>query len=206
MRRPIAALLLAAPLIAATAFAQERIGPGRIEIGVFPVGGVFFAGDSSAPEPAFGNFALGATLTYNINGWIGVEGEFGNAIGVRQNLQAGDAVALTARSPGLYTYTATLIVSPFTVNRSLAPYATVGAGGITLLDGAHGTTLGLEGNTSYFAGNVGGGLKWYFNDRLGVRADYRLLVVNGRSDAPEFFGRDTTRVGHRVYGGLLIAY
>ena len=51
-------------LFAATAFAQERsIGAGRVEIGAFPGGGMFFTKTSNGNEPAFGNYALGGSFT-----------------------------------------------------------------------------------------------------------------------------------------------
>jgi hypothetical protein len=39
-----------------------------------------------------------------------------------------------------------------------------------------------------------------------LRGDYRLLTVNDRSTAPEFFGRREVRYGHRIYGGLMFTY
>mgnify|MGYP006198616503 CR=1 FL=1 len=65
MRRTLFALCLLAPfLLVPGAYGQEAAGPGRFEIGVFPVGGVFFTNGASASEPDFGNFALGATVTW----------------------------------------------------------------------------------------------------------------------------------------------
>jgi hypothetical protein len=77
-----------------------------------------------------------------------------------------------------------------------------GAGGLTLHNTGEVAALGLGGNTTYFAANVGGGVKWYAHRHWGLRADYRLLMVDDTPAAPEFFGRD----GHRVYGGLLFNY
>ena len=66
--------------------------------------------------------------------------------------------------------------------------------------------LGLARDTTYFAANVGGGLKWYAHRHWGPRGDYRLLMVNDKPAAPEFFAREGIRYGHRVYGGLLFTY
>jgi hypothetical protein len=206
MRRTILALVIAAPFVYGTALAQERPGAGRFEIGAFPVGGVFFAETSTTIEPAFGDFALGGSVTYNINRWIGVEGEFGNAIGIRQDLTWNERVLSNTHSPSMYTYSGNVVVNPFAVDRSVVPYATVGAGGLTLRDSNDVAPLRLGGNSSYFVANAGGGLRWYLNDRWGLRGDYRLLVVNDHAEAPEFFGRDRIRFGHRVYGGLLFVY
>jgi hypothetical protein len=205
MRRTLVALFVAASAVCGTATAQERPGAGRFEIGVFPVGGVFFSESSSGVEPAFGNFALGATLTYAVNRWIGFEGEVGNAIGIRQELSWQDRTVAEAKSPGLYAYSGNVVLHPFTVNHAVVPYATVGGGGMTLLDSDGVARLNLGGNSTYFVANTGGGVKWYAHQRWGLRGDYRLLVVNDKVEAPEFFG-NRVRFGHRVYGGLLFFF
>jgi hypothetical protein len=52
--------------------AQETTpGPGRLEVTLVPGGGTFFT--SSASEPAFGSYNLGAALTYNVNRIVGFE-------------------------------------------------------------------------------------------------------------------------------------
>ena len=206
MRRTLAALVIALPFVGGTALAQEGPGAGRFEIGAFPVGGVFFTETSQNIEPAFGNFALGGSVTYNINRWIGIEGEFGNAVGIRQNLTWNDAALADTRTPSLYTYSGNLVINPLTNNGGVIPYGTIGAGGLTLRNSNDVAALRLGDNTTYFAANVGGGLRWYLNDRWGLRGDYRLLAVNDNADAPQFFGRDRVRFGHRMYGGLLFTY
>jgi hypothetical protein len=50
---------------------------------------------------------------------------------------------------------------------------------------------------------VGGGVKWYANNRWGLRADYRFISVQSTDTAPAFFGQNL-RYGHRVYGGVII--
>jgi hypothetical protein len=205
MRRTLIALALAAPFVCGTAVAQERTGAGRFEIGAFPVGGVFFTESASNVEPAFGNFALGATVTYTVNRWIGIEGEVGNAIGIRQHLNWQNGVVTDTQSPCLYAYSGNLTVHPLTGN-TIVPYATVGAGGMTLLDTDDTTRLNLGGHSTYFVGNTGGGIKWYAHSRWGLRGDYRLLMVKDKGEAPAFFGGESVRFGHRVYGGLLFFF
>src|SRR5688572_23648929 len=155
MRRTFIALLLAAPFLTGTAFGQERPGAGRFEVGAFPVGGVFFTGSSSEAEPAFANFALGTTLTFNVNRWIGVEGEVGNAIGLTQNLRFQDTILPEQQSPCLYAYNGNVIVNPVASNWAVVPYATVGVGGLTLRNTDEVASLALGRNTTYFAANVG---------------------------------------------------
>jgi hypothetical protein len=203
MRRTLIALIVAAPFVWSTATAQERPRAGRFEIGVFPVGGVFFTESSSGLEPAFGNFALGATLNFTLNRWIGIEGEVGNAIGIRQQLTWQDRALAEVRTPGLYSYNGNLVVHPFTDSHRAATYGAIGAGGMTLRDTNDAARLNQGGNSTFLVGNVGGGVKWYAHQRWGLRGDYRLLIVNDKADAPAFFGGDRVRFGHRVYGGLL---
>jgi hypothetical protein len=61
----------------------------------------------------------------------------------------------------------------------------------------------VTNSENYLTGNVGGGLKWFAGNHWGARADYRLMVVNDKTAAPEFFGHNGLRYGHRIYGGLL---
>src|SRR4029450_4338440 len=78
-----AAVLLAA----GTAWAQEgATGAGRMEIGAFPGGGVLFTESGSGAGPHFTNLGLGGSFTFNFNKWVGVEGEGGGSIGVRQTM------------------------------------------------------------------------------------------------------------------------
>ena len=66
MARKVLVALAVVVFAAATAFAQEGgVGAGRIEIGAFPGGGMFFTKTSNGNEPAFGNYALGGSFTVN---------------------------------------------------------------------------------------------------------------------------------------------
>ena len=71
------AVLAVVAFTAVSAYAQERVvgGAGRIEIGAFPGGGMFFTKTSNGNEPEFGNYALGGSFTLNVNRWIGFEGK-----------------------------------------------------------------------------------------------------------------------------------
>jgi hypothetical protein len=190
------------------AYGQERtdVGGGRFEVAGFPAGGLYFSGSSDRQEPEFGTFALGASLTYNLNGFVGFEGEFGNAVGVHQRMTFQGRELADQRAPCLYSYTGNVVVHPVGINRAVAPYATGGVGGITLLDNKDTIGIRVTEKTTYFAGNVGGGVKWYLHRYFGLRGDYRLVMVNDKVTAPEFFGRREVRYGHRIYGGLLFTY
>ena len=92
------------------------------------------------------------------------------------------------------------VVSPWT-GHPIVPYATGGIGGLTMFERPE---LGVMGDETFFAGNVGGGVKWYApNKRWGLRGDYRFLTVKSKDDAPVFFGQDT-RYGHRITGAVLL--
>jgi hypothetical protein len=210
MRRLVVTLIAVALFaIGGAAAAQDRpasTGAGRFEVAGFPVGGMFFTGSSDQQEPEFGAYALGASLTYNFNRFVGVEGEFGNAIGVRQGMTFKGQTLADQRSPSLYAYTGNLVIHPMSNARAVVPYAIGGVGGFTLVDNNETAGIGVTSKTNYLAGNVGGGIKWFAHRYIGLRGDYRLMMVNDRSKAPEFFGRREVRYGHRIYGGLLFTY
>jgi len=58
-------------------FAQERVGGGRIEGGVYPAGAMFFSNGANASEPGFGAYSIGGWAGYNVNRHFGLVGEFG---------------------------------------------------------------------------------------------------------------------------------
>lgn len=210
MRRVIVTLTAVALLaIGTAAYGQDRPGnggPGRIEVAGFPVGGMFFTGSSDQQEPEFGAYALGASLTYNLNPFVGLEGEFGNAVGVHQSMTFKNQLLKDQRSPGFFAYTGNVVVNPVGNTRPIVPYATAGLGGITMRNSTDTLDLGVTDNTNYLTGNVGGGVKWFAHRYFGLRGDYRLVMVNDKATAPEFFGRREVRYGHRIYGGLIFNY
>jgi hypothetical protein len=199
MRFLAAALVaLIAVAEAAPANAQEiTLGAGRLEVSFIPAGGVFFTENTDAQEPGFGNYDLGAAVGVNFNRHVGVEGEVSGALGITQSLQFGGAAA-DYRTPHILNYTGNLVVS-LPTRSGVVPYLTGGAGALSVFEQA---SLGITDTTTFFTGNVGGGLKWY-SGRWGLRGDYRFIGVQSKDDAPEFFGRET-RYGHRVYGAVLL--
>ncbi len=200
MKRIFAAVMITGfALVASGASAQESgASAGRAEVSAFPGGGIIFT-QSSGNLTEFGNYALGGSFTYNINRFFGVEGEAGGALGVNQKLDLQGGTR-SVKTPNTLAYNGNAIVYPTGNNRALVPYATGGIGGLTMFERKE---LGVNGTTTFLTGNVGGGVKYFFTDRLGVRADYRFFAVRGQSDAPAFFGEET-RYGHRVYGGVVL--
>jgi hypothetical protein len=204
MARKLLAALAVVLFAATSAFGQERgIGAGRVEIGAFPGGGMFFT--KTTNEPAFGNYALGGSFTWNLNRWVGLEGEGGGTLGVRQAFTFGDTAYANQRSPGTWMYHGNAVLSPVGSDRVVVPYLTGGLGGITLSPHREARLLGIDNYKTFLAGNLGGGVKWFAAPHLGFRGDYRLFVVKDNETAPLFFGNET-RYGHRVQGGLVLTY
>jgi hypothetical protein len=185
---------------ASGAFAQSRVtepGPGLVEVTIIPGGGTFFTESKDSSGPSFGNYDLGGSVTVNFNRYVGVEGEVSGAIGISQTLDFRGATLTDTKSPHLLNYSGNVIVNA--ARGSVVPYVTGGVGGQTLFDSA---LLGIANTDTFLTGNVGGGVKWYAG-RWGLRGDYRFIAVQGKDDAPAFWGADT-RYGHRVYGGVIL--
>jgi hypothetical protein len=205
MRKTIT-ILLAMLVLTGTAWAQERVvGAGRIEIGAFPGGGIFFGKDTDEKGPNFGNYALGTAVTVNFNKWIGAEGELGGGIGIRQDLGFNGATLIHQKTPNMLAYNGNLVVHPIGNDRAVAPYVVGGVGGLTLFTETAVTNLGVTTNETYFAGNVGGGVKWFATRHIGLRGDARFIAVKNKDQAP-FFGTQDNRYGARIYGGLVLTY
>jgi len=199
MTRFIAVLLVVVGVIGGSqAHAQEaRPGPGVVEVSIIPGGGLFFTENADTQEPSFGNYDLGGGLTYNINRYIGIEGEVAGAIGISQDLQLG-AFSPDVKTPNLLNYSGNVVFSVPTQS-SVVPYVTGGVGGLSLFEQA---SLGINQTETFLTGNLGGGIKWYAG-RWGLRGDYRFIGVQSKDDAPAFFGQEP-RYGHRVYGAVIV--
>lgn len=193
-------VLTAAALFASTPlYAQSETtpGPGSTQVTIIPGGATFFTEGKNASGPSFGNYTLGASVTYNFTQWLGVEGEVGGALGITQDLTQG-GLTNNLKTPNTLNYTGNVVFS-LPTHSQFVPYATAGIGGLTMFDKP---ALGINDTTSFLTGNVGGGLKW-FAGHWGLRADYRFLGVKSKDDAPQFFGQEN-RYGHRVYGGVML--
>jgi hypothetical protein len=179
-------------------YAQETTpGPGLVEVTYMPAGAAYVA--SKGTSPSFGNYGFGTAVTFNLNRFVGVEGELAAMIATSSGLQFGDLNS-DVKSPNLLGYTGNVVISPWT-GHAVVPYATGGMGGLTMFERPE---LGIRNDETFLTGNVGGGIKWYApNNRWGLRGDYRFAATRSKDDAPVFFGRDT-RYLHRVYAAVTI--
>ena len=199
MSGKIAALVVVGMLVGVgSAAAQEASpGPGKVEVTYMPAGAGFFT--SKGDSPSFGNYGFGTAGTYNLNRFIGIEGELGAMIATTSGLQFGD-LNTNIKSPNVLSYTGNVVVTPWAAH-SFFTYAAGGVGGLTMFVRPE---LGITNDETFLTGNVGGGVKWYApNNRWGLRGDYRFVATRSKDDAPAFFGRDTRYV-HRVYAGVII--
>jgi hypothetical protein len=199
------ALAAATLLGVGSAYAQETAGAGRFEVGAFPGGGMLFTESTNGHEPDFGNYALGASFTVNVNRWVGIEGEGGGAIGVRQSFKLGATPFTKQRTPGMWAYSGNVVVNPHGSDRPIVPYLTGGIGGLTLCPCGDAENLGVNRYETYLTGNVGAGIKWFSTRHFGIRGDYRFFMVKNKDSAPVFFGNEN-RYGHRVQAGLVFTY
>src|SRR6202030_1645064 len=101
-------------------------GPGTVEVTLIPGGATFFTDTGNGSS--FGNYNVGAGLTYNINRVVGIEGEFGSSIGISQNLTDGGFRG-TQKTPNTLTYTGNLVLSAPT-HAPVVPYVTGGVGAL----------------------------------------------------------------------------
>ena len=176
--------------------AESPFGPGKVEASIIPGGGLFFTEGKDTQGPSFGNYDLGGSVTVNINRYVGFEGEVSGGVGVSQTLDVNGASLSDVKTPNLLNYTGNVIVH--LARGPVVPYATGGVGGLSLFERAE---LGINDTQTFLTSNVGGGIKWY-HGRVGVRGDYRFIVVQSQDDASAFFGQET-RYGHSVSGGVL---
>ena len=175
---------------------ESAPGPGTFEITIIPGGATFFTEASDSNSPSFGNYDLGGSATVNFNRYVGIEGEVSGLLGVSQSLDFVNG-AVDVKTPHFLNYSGNVIVSAG--RGSVVPYATAGLGGLSLFERAE---VGVKNTTTFPTSNVGGGVKWYAG-RWGLRGDYRFIAIQGKDDAPSFWGQDT-RYGHRVYGGVIL--
>jgi hypothetical protein len=80
MARTIAALVIAGiAFVGGCAYAQDSNPTSRlVEVTYMPAGAAYFT--SKGDSPSFGNYGFGTAVTFNINRFVGIEGEIGSMI------------------------------------------------------------------------------------------------------------------------------
>src|SRR5262245_3820537 len=85
MTRSIALLVAGLAIVGADRASAQSVAPapGTLDVTLIPAGGTFFTSTDTAPS--FGNYTLGAGVTYNITRLVGVEGEVDGTLGRSQD-------------------------------------------------------------------------------------------------------------------------
>jgi hypothetical protein len=187
------------------------LGTGKLEIGGFPMGGTFFVGGDDDGEVNFNVYSSGASLTRYFTQRVAIEGEFGLGFGLAQDVIYKNAEVLHVQMPNVWTYFGNVVWFPGGASGKRLPYyLTGGVGAVSLQSrqptGQFGYDVDTVGFETFLAENIGGGVKIFRGGdapQWGFRIDYRYLIVNANSDAPEFFARTTSRSGHRISFGIV---
>ena len=155
MTRTLESLLAALVVCSAVpAFAQGSRGAGQAELTIVPGGWVSFTKPDVQPEPSFGEYLVGGSITFN-PGPVGIEGELLAGLRRKQNLTFG-ATTVNKQSPPIFIDSVTLIVPLVGRGHAISPYVTAGIGETTI------TRLrdpGQVDTETFFTGNGGGGVK-----------------------------------------------
>lgn len=205
-RSTIASAVIALAVAAAPASAQEMRAGVRAEWCGFPGGGLVFTRSTENAVPDFTNYALGTSLTWNLNAWVGLEGEAGFGIGTRHTITAGGRLLSSQPMPDTAAYSGNIVVNPVGSARFVVPYVTGGVGAFAILPRDGTEALGITERQTLFTGNVGGGVKWYPSRGWGLRGDYRLIMLNHQDEVPLLLGEPGVRRAHRVYGGVFATF
>jgi hypothetical protein len=201
-------LLFAGGSVAA---AQEATtGAGKVELGLFPLGGTFLVGGDDNREVDFNVYSAGADVAYYLTKHAAIEGEFTVGFGLAQDVSFNRTQVLHVQMPNVWSYFGNVVLFPGgTAGRSVAFYAAGGVGAVSLQSREPTRQFGYDVDTvgwqTFIAENIGGGLKIFRTAApdWGFRADYRYLIVNANNDAPAFFANAKRRGGHRIYFGVL---
>jgi hypothetical protein len=186
--------------------AQEGPGAGKLEFGLFPGGGLWLVSGDGNTEVNFDNFTIGGGATWYVNPMVAIEGESFFGVGRTQNVEYQNRIAYHVKVPHTVGVSGNIVIFPGGSAKRVAGYVAAGAGTLTLVSREQTNwRFGLATWESFLAPNVGGGVKIFRGGDVrnwGFRIDYRLLMVNRKSDAA-FFAQSKRRLGHRFYMGLL---
>jgi OmpA-OmpF porin, OOP family len=166
MRKFVAALFVTLfVMTAGTVFAGERAG--AVTFSPFVGGYTFDGAESLETRPV-----VGLRLGYNFVKNFGLEGTF-SYVATRFTKPIPDTVnVLTYRLEGVYN---------FMPDRTLVPYLTIGGGGATLEMPVNAAISHPHNHSPTI--NFGGGIKWFLNENVAIRADYHQNLLIDTSDS-----------------------
>ena len=202
-------IFVALAVSCAVASAQETGAPGagKLEIGGFPGGGLWLVGGDDNTEVNFNNYDFGGGATWYLTSMTAIEAEAAFGLGISQNVNYKNRVEHRIQMPHTLSTSGNVVIFPAGSERQLAGYVTGGVGMLRLLSRtAPAMVFGLTNAENFFTTSVGGGMKIFRRGdhrNWGFRIDYRILMVNSRSDAVELFAHSKRRLGHRFYIGML---
>jgi len=183
----VALLVMQFVLTAGTVHAGERAG--AFTLCPFVGGYTFDGAESMETQPVYG-VRLGYSFTKN----LGIEGTFGYLTTHFTNHIPGTTEVYNYRLEGIYS---------FMPDKALVPYLTIGGGG-TSLEMPDDPRITRAHNHSPTV-NVGGGIKWFFNKNLALRADFHqnfLIDTNDeRGKVEDFLMNYEYTLGLQIYFG-----
>jgi OOP family OmpA-OmpF porin len=166
MRNLIAVLLVTLFVVTAgTVYAGERAG--AFALSPFVGGYTFDGAERLETRPV-----VGLRLGYDFNKNFGMEGTF-NYVPTRfTKLVPGTVNVFNYRLEGIYN---------FMPDRKVVPYLAIGGGGTTLEMPPHYAVSHPHNHSPTV--NAGGGIKWFLNENVAIRADYHQNFLIDTSDA-----------------------
>jgi hypothetical protein len=214
MRTVFASAVFVFAVSCSVAAQENATGAGKVEIGLYPIGGTFFVGGDDNKEVDFNVYTAGGNLTYYATRQIAIEGELTISFGLAQDVFFNRAEVLHVQMPNVWSYSGNVVFFPGGASGKRLPvYVTGGVGAVALHSRTPTGQFGYDPNTigfeTFMAENVGGGLKIFRGadaPEWGFRIDYRYVIVNSNSDAPAFFAKAKNRAGHRVSFGILYTW
>ena len=150
---------------AGTVDAGERAG--AFSLSPFVGGYTFDGAEKLETRPVVG-LRLGYDFTKN----IGLEGTFSYVPSHFTNSIPGTVTVLNYRLEGIYN---------FMPDRKVVPYLAIGGGGTTLEMPINAAIIHPHNHSPTM--NAGGGIKWFLNENLAIRADYHQNFLIDTSDA-----------------------
>ena len=189
MWNSIAVLLVILSLMTAgTVDAGERAG--AVTLSPYVGGYTFDGAEGLKTRPV-----VGLRLGYDFSKNFGLEGTFGYVSTSFNRLVPGRVTVFNYRLEGIYN---------FMPDRKVAPYLAIGCGGTTL-EMPINAAIAHPHNHSPSV-NAGGGIKWFLNENVAIRADYHQNFLIDTSVAnnqvQDFLENYEYTIGlHILFGG-----